>query len=46
MTPLSRLFAKVEIRFGFMETPNIPRALALAPPHPAPPPGESEVEGT
>jgi KUP system potassium uptake protein len=30
MTQLSRLFAKVEIRFGFMETPNIPRALAIA----------------
>ncbi len=30
MTPVSRLFAKVEIRFGFMETPNIPRALAIA----------------
>jgi KUP system potassium uptake protein len=26
----SRLFAKVEIKFGFMETPNIPRALAIA----------------
>jgi KUP system potassium uptake protein len=30
MTQLSRLFAKVEIKFGFMETPNIPRALAIA----------------
>jgi KUP system potassium uptake protein len=30
MTQVSRLFAKVEIRFGFMETPNIPRALAIA----------------
>ena len=27
---LSRLFAKVEITFGFMETPNIPKALAIA----------------
>jgi KUP system potassium uptake protein len=27
---VSRLFAKVEITFGFMETPNIPRALAIA----------------
>jgi KUP system potassium uptake protein len=30
MNQISRLFAKVEIRFGFMETPNIPRALAIA----------------
>ena len=30
MTQISPLFAKVEIRFGFMETPNIPRALAIA----------------
>jgi KUP system potassium uptake protein len=30
MTQISRLFAKVEINFGFMETPNIPRALAIA----------------
>jgi len=30
MTQVSRLFAKVEITFGFMETPNIPRALAIA----------------
>jgi KUP system potassium uptake protein len=30
MTQVSRLFAKVEIKFGFMETPNIPRALAIA----------------
>ena len=30
ITQVSRLFAKVEIRFGFMETPNIPRALAIA----------------
>jgi KUP system potassium uptake protein len=30
MTQLSRLFAKVEITFGFMETPNIPKALAIA----------------
>jgi KUP system potassium uptake protein len=33
MTPVSRLFAKVEIRVGFMETPNIPRALAIARKH-------------
>ena len=30
MTQVSRLFAKVEITFGFMETPNIPKALAIA----------------
>jgi KUP system potassium uptake protein len=30
MTQVSRLFAKVEIKFGFMETPNVPRALAIA----------------
>jgi KUP system potassium uptake protein len=30
ISQISRLFAKVEIRFGFMETPNIPRALAIA----------------
>jgi KUP system potassium uptake protein len=30
ITQLSRLFAKVEIIFGFMETPNIPKALAIA----------------
>jgi KUP system potassium uptake protein len=33
MTPVSPLFAKVEIRVGFMETPNIPRALAIARKH-------------
>jgi KUP system potassium uptake protein len=30
MTQVSPHFAKVEIVFGFMETPNIPRALAVA----------------
>jgi KUP system potassium uptake protein len=30
MDQFSRLFAKIEIKFGFMETPNIPRALAIA----------------
>jgi KUP system potassium uptake protein len=30
MTQISAHFAKVEIIFGFMETPNIPRALAIA----------------
>ena len=28
--PLGKIFARVLIRFGFMETPNIPKALALA----------------
>ena len=30
MTQLSPLFALVELNFGFMETPNVPRALAVA----------------
>src|SRR3974390_896877 len=30
MTQISTHSAKVEIAFGFMETPNIPRALAIA----------------
>ena len=30
MTQLSPLFSKVELRFGFMETPNVPNALAIA----------------
>jgi KUP system potassium uptake protein len=30
ITQLSRLFSRVEITFGFMETPNIPKALAIA----------------
>ncbi|HEY4774865.1 MAG TPA: potassium transporter Kup [Xanthobacteraceae bacterium] len=30
MTRVSPLFATVEIKFGFMETPNVPRALAIA----------------
>ena len=30
ITQVSRLFAKVGIAFGFMETPNIPKALAIA----------------
>jgi KUP system potassium uptake protein len=33
ITQISRLFAKVEITFGFMETPHIPRALAIARKH-------------
>jgi KUP system potassium uptake protein len=27
---VSPLFSKVELRFGFMETPNVPKALAIA----------------
>ena len=30
MTQLSPLFSKVELRCGFMETPNVPNALAIA----------------
>src|SRR6185437_13269466 len=30
ISQVSRLFARVEITFGFMETPNIPKALAIA----------------
>ena len=30
MTQVSRLFAKIKITVGFMETPNIPKALAIA----------------
>jgi KUP system potassium uptake protein len=30
MTQLSPLFSKVELKFGFMETPNVPNALAIA----------------
>jgi KUP system potassium uptake protein len=33
MTKVSHLFAKVEIKVGFMESPNIPRALAIARKH-------------
>ena len=33
MTELSPLFAQVELRFGFMETPNVPHALAIARKH-------------
>jgi KUP system potassium uptake protein len=28
--PISNTFARVVLRFGFMETPNVPRALAIA----------------
>jgi KUP system potassium uptake protein len=30
ITPISSLFSRVTVRFGFMETPNVPRALAIA----------------
>jgi KUP system potassium uptake protein len=30
MVELSPLFAQVELTFGFMETPNVPQALAIA----------------
>jgi K+ transporter len=30
LEPLGKIFARILIRFGFMETPNIPKALALA----------------
>jgi KUP system potassium uptake protein len=30
MEPLGETFARVVLRFGFMETPNVPRALAIA----------------
>ena len=30
MTELSPLFRKVELRFGFMETRNVPKGLAIA----------------
>jgi KUP system potassium uptake protein len=30
MTQVSPLFSKVELKFGFMESPNVPKALAIA----------------
>jgi KUP system potassium uptake protein len=30
LTPLGKIFTRVIVRFGFMETPNIPKALGLA----------------
>src|SRR4029077_14153578 len=33
MVELSPLFAQVELTFGFMETPNVPQALAIARKH-------------
>ena len=33
VAPLGKIFSRVIVRFGFMETPNIPKALALARKH-------------
>jgi KUP system potassium uptake protein len=30
MEPLGEIFSRVALRFGFMETPNVPKALAIA----------------
>jgi KUP system potassium uptake protein len=30
MVPLGKTFSRIVLRFGFMETPNVPRALAIA----------------
>ncbi|HVY57423.1 MAG TPA: potassium transporter Kup [Xanthobacteraceae bacterium] len=30
MTEISPLFSRVQLKFGFMETPNVPKALAIA----------------
>jgi KUP system potassium uptake protein len=30
MTPISQHFSKVSLKFGYMETPNVPQALAIA----------------
>jgi KUP system potassium uptake protein len=30
MTPISPRFSKISLKFGFMETPNVPQALAIA----------------
>ncbi len=30
MTPISEHFSKVSLKFGYMETPNVPQALAIA----------------
>src|SRR5690606_9202491 len=30
IAPVSRLFARVSLKFGYMETPNVPQALAIA----------------
>ena len=33
ITPISDAFTKVELRFGYMEEPNVPKALAIARKH-------------
>ncbi|MGB7258016.1 MAG: potassium transporter Kup [Pseudolabrys sp.] len=33
MTPLSKHFSRVALKFGYMETPNVPKALAIARKH-------------
>jgi KUP system potassium uptake protein len=30
ITPIGKTFSRVRLRFGFMERPNVPRALAIA----------------
>jgi KUP system potassium uptake protein len=30
MSPVSKLFSRVSLNFGYMETPNVPKALAIA----------------
>ncbi len=30
LVPLNPLFTRITLRFGFMETPNVPRALGIA----------------
>ena len=33
ITPLSKLFSRVSLKFGYMEAPNVPKALAIARKH-------------
>jgi len=33
ITPLSKHFSRVALKFGYMETPNVPKALAIARKH-------------
>jgi KUP system potassium uptake protein len=33
ITPLSKYFSRVSLKFGYMETPNVPKALAVARKH-------------
>ncbi|HET9716562.1 MAG TPA: potassium transporter Kup [Pseudolabrys sp.] len=33
ITPLSKLFSRVSLKFGYMEQPNVPKALAIARKH-------------